>query len=91
MHKNGFINVGLWENDTQIGIGYEIMGDSCFYFGDFNNGKKNGIGVYKWSDNNKYEGEIKNNFLMVMECIYIMMVGNIVDIGKKIIWMDMVK
>ena len=38
------------------------MGETCNYFGEFNYGKKNGIGVYKWKDNSCYEGEIKNNF-----------------------------
>ena len=31
IHKNGNINIGYWEYDLQIGIGYEIMGDSCNY------------------------------------------------------------
>ena len=38
------------------------MGDACNYSGEFNNGKKNGIGRYKWIDDTSYEGEIKNNF-----------------------------
>ena len=62
IHKNGYINIGYWECDFQIGIGYEIMGDACNYFGEFNNGKKNGIGRYKWIDDSYYEGEVKNNF-----------------------------
>ena len=37
------------------------MGDTCYYFGEFKLGKKNGIGTYKWIDDSSYEGEIKNN------------------------------
>ena len=42
---------GYWENDDQIDIGFEIWIDSSNYIGEYNNGKKEGIGTYIWNDN----------------------------------------
>ena len=61
IHKNGNINIGYWEYDLQVGIGYESIGDTCTYFGEFKSGKKNGIGIYSWIDDSCYAGEVKNN------------------------------
>ena len=61
IHKNGNINIGYFKSDLQYGIGYESMGGNCEYFGEFKNGKKNGIGTYKWIDDTCYVGGVKNN------------------------------
>ena len=39
------------------GYGIEYYEDGAYYKGEFRNGTKTGIGVYKWIDRSSYEGE----------------------------------
>jgi len=56
---------GEWAEDRQHGRGVEQCdggGDKdCQYAGDFDAGKKDGYGVYKWPDDSKYSGQWKAN------------------------------
>ena len=55
---------GMWENSMKSGYGIEKYGDNSEYRGCFLNGKRDGIGYYKWNeDNSSYEGEWKENKL----------------------------
>ena len=55
---------GMWENSMKNGYGIEKYGNNAEYKGCFLNGKREGIGYYKWyEDNSSYEGEWKENKL----------------------------
>ena len=51
---------GYWLNDTQNEYGIEKWSDDSIFFGEYSDGKKNGIGIYIWKDG-RYEGEFINN------------------------------
>ena len=44
------IDEGEWVDDMQEGKGIEKLEDGSIYEGQFKNGKKWGVGVYKWAD-----------------------------------------
>lgn len=48
---------GEWYDDNQNGYGVEIWKDNSYYIGQFKEGRKHGIGTYKWANGSMYEGE----------------------------------
>ena len=60
-HKTEGFTEGEWESDAVTGVGVECwLSDNHLYFGEFDGGKKNGVGLYFWDDGSKYEGEFTN-------------------------------
>lgn len=43
------------------GKGEEIWSDGAYYKGDYINGEKSGVGLFRWSDGSSYEGEFLGN------------------------------
>ena len=62
-NKKGVKYEGQWKNSTRNGYGIEHYEEGSIYIGTFLNGKKHGIGVYKWKDKSSYEGEWTNNYI----------------------------
>ena len=62
-NKKGVKYEGQWKNSTRNGYGIEHYEEGSIYTGTFLNGKKDGIGVYKWIDKSSYEGEWTNNYI----------------------------
>ena len=58
LNKENFYE-GIWDKEILIGI--EIWKDGTIYMGDFQNNKKNGVGMYRWPDGTIYYGEWKND------------------------------
>ena len=50
---------GIWDNTFLIGI--ETYKDGTLYIGEFQNNKKEGVGMYRWPDGTIYYGEWKND------------------------------
>jgi len=50
---------GLWDKEFLLGI--ETWKDGTIYMGNFENNKKNGVGMYRWPDGTIYYGEWKND------------------------------
>ena len=50
---------GIWDNTLLIGI--ETYKDGTLYIGEFQNNKKEGVGMYRWPDGTIYYGEWKND------------------------------
>ena len=50
---------GIWDQNILLGI--ETWKDGTVYIGEFQDNKKNGIGMYRWPDGTIYSGEWKND------------------------------
>ena len=50
---------GIWDNTLLIGV--ETYKDGTLYIGEFQNNKKEGVGMYRWPDGTIYYGEWKND------------------------------
>ena len=47
---------GYWENDLKHGRGCDIFPNNSYHEGQYLNGKPDGIGTYRYSNNEQYEG-----------------------------------
>lgn len=61
-NKYNFKHIGSWEDDQTNGLGICIYQNGDHYYGNFQNGKRNGWGTYI-SRNFKYEGEWSNDLM----------------------------
>ena len=52
---------GIW--DKTLLLGTETWKDGTMYIGEFNNNKREGIGMYRWPDGTIYSGEWKNDIM----------------------------
>jgi len=53
---------GQWVNDLQHGFGVETWEEGCKYEGEFKDGQKDGLGIYRWADGGSaYHGRWRGN------------------------------
>lgn len=68
MHGKGFLKTmlsiyhGVFVNWLKHGQGEERFIDRDSYKGEYQNGRFDGFGTYKWSNGAVYEGSFKNGF-----------------------------
>jgi len=62
---NGKIYLGGWSCGTKIGLAFEWQPNKFIYYGEFRNGKRNGVGIYKNARGEIFAGIWKNNIFEV--------------------------
>ena len=56
LYFNGRKYEGNWFNDLRSGRGYERHPNNNIYIGEFVEGKAHGHGIYKWGNDEEYDG-----------------------------------